>query len=225
MIVKLLCLYPHIYIGMLSLKSIIPEVFDHNLLEKENDSTAIIFCDMDGVIADFDAGVVKISGGKTPAQFDAENNSEGMWNIIKQQPNDGIDFWANLPKMEGADTLWKFINSLGYTVKILSSTGSRYSKSNSAQIGKLKWLQTHVVPVPSEENTILVDSSDAKQQYAHGPNYILIDDFASNISQWRAAGGTAIEHKNVNKTIAELKSILGVENSTKESYGYSWSNV
>ena len=177
---------------------------------------------MDGVIADFDAGIIKISGGKTPAQFDAEDRAYEMWDLIKKQPNGGIDFWANLPKMEGADTLWKFINSLGYTVKILSSTGSRTSKSNAAQIGKLKWLQTHVSPVPTEENTILVDSSDAKQQYAEGPNHILIDDLQSNIAQWRAKGGTAIEHKNSTDTINQLKQILGV---TKESYGYSWSNV
>lgn len=209
---------------MLSLKSALPEVFDHNLLEKESDTSTIIYCDMDGVLVDFDGGFEKISGGKKAEEFDRENRSEEIWNLIKNQPNNGIDYWSNLPKLPDADVLWSFINSLGYPVKILSSTGSRHSKSNSAQIGKLKWLQTHISPVPSEENTILVDSSDAKRQYAHGPNHILIDDLTSNITQWRAAGGTAIQHKNAEQTIAELKQMLGVQSSKKESYGYSRSN-
>jgi len=183
---------------MISLKSTLPEVFDHNLLEKENDITTVIYCDMDGVLVGFD----------------------------NDQSDKGIEFWATLPKIEpDADILWKFINSLGYTVKILSSTGSRESKNNSADIGKRTWLSTKLIPVPQEENIILVDSSSAKRQYAKGPNHILIDDLPQNISQWRAAGGVAIEHKNAEQTIFELKRILGVEAKTDESYEYSWSNV
>jgi hypothetical protein len=79
-----------------------------------------------------------------------------------------------------------------------------------------------LIPQPHDENIILVDSSEAKQQYALGSNHILIDDLPSNIAQWRAKGGTAIEHKNAAETIRQLKQILGV---TKESYGYSWSNI
>jgi hypothetical protein len=211
---------------MISLKSTLPEVFDHNLLEKESDSTVVIYCDMDGVIADFDKGIMQLSNGKAPSEFDKEGNPQGMWDLIRGQSDKGIEFWATLPKIEpDADMLWKFINSLGYTVKILSSTGSRESKSNSADIGKRTWLSTKLIPVPQEENIILVDSSDAKRQYAAGPNHILIDDLPKNISQWRSAGGVAIEHKNAAQTIAELKRILGVEAKTKESYGYSWSNV
>lgn len=194
---------------MLNLKSTLPEVFDHNLLEKETDTSTIIYCDMDGVLADFDEAFKKISGGKSAEEFDKQNRSDEIWKLIKNQPNHGIDFWSNLPNLPDADILWSFINSLGYTVKILSSTGSRYSKNNSSQIGKLKWLHTHISPIPSEENTILVDSSDAKRQYAHGPNHILIDDFISNITQWRASGGTAIQHKNAVQSIKELKHILG----------------
>lgn len=124
--------------------------------------------------------------------------------------------------MEDCDVLWKFITSLKVPVKILSSTSSRRSKTNNAEIGKRKWLSTNLTPTPKDENIILVDSSEAKQQYALGPNHILIDDLPSNISQWRAKGGTAIEHKKAESTIPELKRILGI---TQESYGYSWSNI
>lgn len=208
---------------MIQLKSALPEVFDHNLLETEDENATVIYCDMDGVLVDFDEGFKKISGGKSPEEFDNEGRTSEMWSLIQNNPPDkGITWWSTLPKMQDGDVLWKFITSLKLPVKILSSTSSRRSKSNSADIGKRKWLATQLIPPPQDQDIILVDSSEAKQQYALGSNHILIDDLPSNIAQWRAKGGTAIEHKNSSDTISQLKKILGM---TQESYGYSWSNI
>lgn len=207
---------------MIQLKQTLPEVFDHNLLEVDDENATVIYCDMDGVLVDFDEGFKKISGGKSSYEFDVEGRTADLWKLIWNNPPDnGITWWSTLPKMQDCDSLWKFITSLSYTVKILSSTSSKKSKSNNADIGKRKWLSTNLIPTPHDENIILVDSSEAKQQYALGPNHILIDDLASNISQWRAKGGTAIEHKNTSDTITQLKRVLGI---TQESYGYSWTN-
>jgi hypothetical protein len=208
---------------MIQLKHSLPEVFDHNLLEVDDESATVIYCDMDGVIADFEEGFKKISGGVAPDEFDATNRSHEIWKLIWNNPPDnGITWWATLPKMKDGDVLWKFITALKLPVKILSSTSSKKSKSNSADIGKRRWLATNLVPPPDDQNIMLVDSSEAKQQYALGPNHILIDDLPANIAQWRAKGGTAIEHKNAVQTIGELKRILGI---AQESYGYSWSNI
>lgn len=208
---------------MIQLKQTLPEVFDHNLLEVGDENSTVIYCDMDGVLVDFDEGFKKISGGKSPEEFDNEGRTSEMWALIMNNPPDkGITWWSTLPKMQDCDVLWKFITSLKLPVKILSSTSSRRSKSNSADIGKRKWLATQLIPTPKDQDIILVDSSDAKQQYALGPSHILIDDLPSNIAQWRSKGGIAIEHKNAAQSIAELKRILGV---AQESYGYSWSNI
>lgn len=208
---------------MIPLKKALPEVFDHNLLETEDENSTVIYCDMDGVLVDFDAGFKKISGGKSPKEFDNEKRTSEMWSLIMNNPPDnGITWWSTLPKLSDCDTLWGFITSLKFPVKILSSTSSKKSKSNSADIGKRRWLATNLVPTPQDQNIILVDSSEAKQQYALGPSHILIDDLPSNIAQWRSNGGTAIEHKSASDSIAELKTILGI---TQESHGYSWSNI
>ena len=208
---------------MIPLRKAVPEVFDHNLLETEDENSTVIYC-MDGVLADFDAGFKLLSGGKSADQFDAEGRTNDLWKLILNSPNNGIDWWATLPKTNDCDVLWKFITStsLGYPVKILSSTSSRKTNNTSAEIGKRRWLSIELSPVPKDENIILVDSSEAKQQYALGPNHILIDDLHSNIVQWRAKGGTAVEHKNADDTISQLKNVLGI---TQESYGYSWSNI
>ena len=60
---------------MIPLKMAIPEVFDHNLLEVGDENSTIIYCDMDGVLVDFDEGFKKISGGISAEQFDATGRS------------------------------------------------------------------------------------------------------------------------------------------------------
>ena len=200
---------------MIPLRKAVPEVFDHNLLETEDENSTVIYCDMDGVLADFDVGFKLLSGGKSADQFDAEGRTNDLWKLILNSPNNGIDWWATLPKTNDCDVLWKFITSSGYPVKILSSTSSRRSNSTSAEIGKRRWLSIKLSPVPKDENIILVDSSEAKKEYALGPNHILIDDLPSNIAQWRATGGTAIEHKNATDSIMQLKKVLGITQNMK----------
>ena len=50
------------------------------------------------------------------------------------------------------------------------------------------------------------DGPKTKSNYAK-ENAILIDDFASNIKRWEAAGGIGILHKNANDTIQQLKQL------------------
>ena len=116
---------------MIQLKQTIPEVFDHNLLEADDENATVIYCDMDGVLVDFDVGFKKISGGKSAEEFDNEGRSSEIWKLIFNDPPDnGITWWSTLPKLQDCDVLWKFITSLRYPVKILSSTSSKKSKSN-----------------------------------------------------------------------------------------------
>lgn len=206
---------------MLSLKKSISEVWDHNLLEVGDENSVVIYCDMDGVLVDFNAGFKQISGGQTAPEYEKIHGKQTIWPLIHAQSNGGIDWWAGLPKMEHADELWKFLTLLRLPLKILSSTSSRASKSNAGDIGKRKWLLTNLSPAPSDKNIILIDSAEAKKNYAKGPDHILIDDYQKNINQWRASGGTGVHYIDVSDTIDQLKKILGIQS---ESHGYSWSN-
>jgi len=206
---------------MILLKQALSEVFDHNLLETDITHKRTIYCDMDGVLVDFDTGFLEISGGKSAEYFDQIGKSQEIWRLIASQPNQGIDWWANLPRTSDGPTLWKYLTTHYNIVNILSSTGSRKSKSNSAEIGKRTWLRTNLTPTPNDKNIFLVDSSEAKQKYANNTDDILIDDLPANIQQWRAAGGIGILHVSAQNTINQLKRLQ----PTQESYGYSWSNV
>ena len=206
---------------MILLKKVLSEVLDHNLLEVDGTPIYNIYCDMDGVFVDFDSGFQSISGGKPPSYFDQIGKSELIWRLIERQPNKGIDWWANLPKTKYGPSLWKYLTTTYGEVKILSSTGSRKSKNSSAEVGKRMWLRTNLTPTPDDKNIFLVDSAEAKQKYAKNEKDVLIDDLPINIQQWRNAGGTGILHVSTENTINQLKRL----HMTKESYGYSWSNV
>ncbi len=65
--------------------------FKDYLIEFDNPQ---IYCDMDGVLADFSGAFKKQFGGEF---------SDARW------PELPVDWFLNLPKMRDADRLWRFI--------------------------------------------------------------------------------------------------------------------
>ena len=100
-------------------------------------------------------------------------------------------------------SLWSGIKS--YTPSILSSTGGGENK----KINKRKQLQPlfgYEIP-ENDPRVVFVNDKSEKKNYS-GPNKILIDDSAENITQWEAAGGIGILHINNQTTLAELGKYL-----------------
>ena len=54
---------------MIKLKSLLPEVWDANLLEQSE--SFIVFCDMDGVMCDFDLQFTQMIGS-SPKEFESQ---------------------------------------------------------------------------------------------------------------------------------------------------------
>jgi len=62
-----------------------------------------IYCDMDGVLVDFDKGYLELTGDK----LDGEHRSDvGFWNPINKA---GKPFWVNLEWMSDGKRLWSYI--------------------------------------------------------------------------------------------------------------------
>ena len=148
-----------------------------------------IYCDLDGVLTDFD-GDVKKKTGKTPDQLDAENR---FWPTIEHL---GIDFWENMSWASDGKTLWNFIKDKHPTIL---SAPSRDPKSRE---GKENWIKREL----GSTKYILVPAKQ-KQKYASLTS-ILIDDMSKNIEQWGAAGGIGILHTSAKSTIEKLEKIL-----------------
>ena len=151
----------------------------------------IIYCDMDGVLVDFEKGYYDLTGTSTK-QFPKGDNS--FWQPISDA---GAEFWATLPWMPDGKELWNYIKK--YTPNILSSP----SQDPSSKIGKEAWLKMNL-------------QSGYKKAYFYGrankqlfsdKNRILIDDLPNTINEWNAKGGIGILHTSAANTIKELKKL------------------
>jgi hypothetical protein len=186
-----------------------PNLLDlYRLIAEDKAFKYTIYCDMDGVLCNFDQGyrdLTKISTEKANSY-----SKSFFWNFFRKSLDEKDiqerDFWANLKWQPGGEKLWNFISP--YMPNILSAPSVNLSHSeedkynpekNEAIIGKKMWIASHLNNVNEE---IFVPAPE-KAKFA-GKNHILIDDLEKNITAWEAAGGIGILHKNANDTINTL---------------------
>jgi 5'(3')-deoxyribonucleotidase len=127
----------------------------------------IIYCDMDGVLADFDK---------------VENAVERY----KQEPQ----FFYNLEPIADNVNAIKELIAKDYTVKILSK-----SPHEKADNDKRKWLEKHLPEIknadmifarPHERKIDFV--SELEKHFS-----LLLDDYEKNIEEWRSENGMAFK--------------------------------
>jgi hypothetical protein len=157
-----------------------------------------IYCDMDGVLTDFESRFEHYSG-MSPKEYENKYGTAGFWNLIDVEV--GVKFWVGMDWMPQGRELWNFISP--YQPDLLTSP----SRDNNSRLGKNLWVKNNLTPKPK----VIFAYSKDKQRYAN-ENSILIDDKKSNINEWAASGGIAIRCKDgdVTTVINKLKE-LGYE--------------
>ena len=169
-----------------------------------------IYCDMDGVLTDFEKRFVTLlqqEGPKyyskatiaqvtRPKHFDKLEGTEEFWKFIDQHI--GLVFWSEMEWMPNGRELWNFIQP--YRPKVLTSP----SEDNTSRLGKRLWVKENLVPAPE----VLFRFGDAKSDFAN-ENAILIDDKPSNLAAFASKGGIAIEVKDgeIQSVINKLKEL------------------
>jgi len=148
-----------------------------------------IYCDMDGVLADFESGYEKLTGVDLKGEF---QKGEDFWEPISKA---GVGFWAGLKWMPDGQKLWNYIKP--YNPDLLSAP----SREESSRIGKAVWVK---YKLPGTK--LILRYAKQKQELAN-PESILIDDRQVNIDQWEAAGGIGILHTSADNTIKQLKQL------------------
>ena len=148
-----------------------------------------IYCDMDGVLVDFDKGYLELTGH----ELDGSHRSDtDFWDPINAA---GYDFWINLEWMKDGKKLWSYIEK--YNPELLSAP----SRQNESRVAKHDWVKKELPGVQ-----LILRSAKHKKDFA-GPNNILIDDRIDNVNGWVEAGGIAILHTSANDTIKKLKEL------------------
>ena len=180
------------------------------LTEEDFNPPYQIYCDMDGVLTDFENRFVEMlrqEGPKyyskevinqvtRPKHFEKLEGETEFWNFIDNHL--GLEFWSGMNWMPNGRQLWSFIQP--YSPIILTSP----SRQNTSRLGKRLWVKENLVPAPE----VLFRFGDAKSDFAN-ENSILIDDKPSNLVAFASKGGIAIECKDgdVSSVINELKKL------------------
>ena len=104
--------------------------------------------------------------------------------------------------MPGAMYLIYALRNAVPPTQILSSTASE-DRHEAISKQKIEWLKTNQIDFQRN----FVPGKRLKKNYAR-TDTLIIDDTESVISDWRAAGGVAIWHKNIQDTLVQLNFIL-----------------
>ena len=150
-----------------------------------------LYCDMDGVLCDFEKRFEDLTG-LSPNAFRDKNGLDEFWKVIDK---DGVRFWVGIPWMPDGEQLWNYIKPNVYS--LLSSP----SYDNSSRLGKRLWVKNKM---PGTK--LILASRKNKQDYAK-ENAILIDDLKPTIDEWNAKGGIGILHTSAASTIEQLKAL------------------
>src|ERR1039457_1656019 len=154
--------------------------------------TRIIHLDLDGVLADFNNGVMACTGQR-PEQLSPDD----LWARLALVP----EFFLRLEVAESGELLFETAQTLG-DVRILTEL-PRKTNVQFAEQEKHLWTAEHFgtnVPV------VAVLYAYQKANYAQSGD-ILIDDSARNISRWVEAGGIRIVHAEFEGTVAALMKV------------------
>lgn len=144
---------------------------------------ARLYCDMDGVAADFDRHY--------NAHFGKRRARHTDWADVRSVP----DFFLTIPMMEDFPALWAYIAPY----RPIFLTGCPSSVSPAAN-HKVQWLHEHLGP----EIPVICCRAKLKRLYCR-PGDFLIDDSEEHRPLWEQAGGIWIPHLNAADTIAALK--------------------
>jgi phosphoglycolate phosphatase-like HAD superfamily hydrolase len=168
-----------------------------------------IFCDLDGVLVDFNRGFENLDENKerlSPEEYEKKNGKNSIWPLIDAQ---GPDFWIDLQWMRDGRELWDSIKR--YNPIILSSP----SRSPSCIEGKTEWVKRNlkinqeptIDPEEWDTSSRLILHRD-KYKFAKSDKDILIDDTEAKLTKWTEAGGTGILHNDATDTIRVLDKII-----------------
>jgi hypothetical protein len=156
-----------------------------------------LYLDMDGVLCNFEKRFTDLYGKDALGARDRKNFTTNWPNFIMNGN------FENLEWFPGGKELLHFIQyATDWEVEILSSSGGeKFHSEVAAQ--KVVWLCNKGIPYKAN----IVPGRKHKTAYAT-PETILIDDTEDIIVNFNAAGGVGILHKDINETLAKLRTLL-----------------
>lgn len=150
-----------------------------------------LFLDLDGVLADFDAGVINLFG-MTAAEFEARHGLREFWRRIAKAPN----FYGTLPQMADARRLFDAVAHLAPTILTGLPLG------NWAAPQKVAWVGKHFPGVP-----IITCMARDKHKFMD-PGDVLVDDRENHRAAYEREGVLFVHHRSAEESLRQLAIIF-----------------
>jgi hypothetical protein len=151
---------------------------------------AHLFLDCDGVLADFDHGVHRLTGS-LPHQLELSK----MWSACARHDN----FFGTLELMDdqfGGMALWNAVKHVNPTILTGIPFGGWAPKQKREWAGRQFGFDVPVITCWS------------KEKHTFGkPGDILVDDRKKAQGPWESMGGVFVLHKNTKDTLAQLTAL------------------
>lgn len=153
-----------------------------------------LFVDLDGVLADFDQGVIDIFG-VPPEEIPVPK----MWGRLARTP----DFYASLSWTLDGRELWKYAAPCNPTIL----TG--LPRGTWARPQKIRWCEHHLgAHVPVITCMSREKPARAAAVTPAGNTPILVDDRERQREPWVQMGGIFIHHRSATESIDRLRELL-----------------
>jgi len=146
-----------------------------------------LFLDLDGVLADFDAGVLAVTG-KRPEELPLKT----MWAALSRAPR----FFETLEMMHDAEALWRFCAPHHPTILTGLPLGSWAPDQKKRWVARVLGAHVPVVTCLSRE----------KPRWS-GKGHVLVDDRESARAGWERRGGSFIHHVSAARSVAALRDL------------------
>ena len=153
-----------------------------------------IYLDMDGVLADFDAGARNVLGTDNSYKWEFIHGSKAFWTKLDAHR----DFFGSLPKMQDADHLFAAVSHLA--PKVLTALPKK--DAPKVENAKRNWIARYY----GRQVEVITCLTEDKPGYCK-PGDILVDDRAVNRDAWNAKGGIFLLHSSAAGTIAALRAL------------------
>lgn len=173
-------------------------------MKEGNDGHAYqLFVDLDGVLCDFDGGVIDVTGF-APHYWVDKGMEDEMWRKLANVPG---GFYTQLHWLSGARGLWRYVEKFDPIILTGLPLG------DWAEPQKRQWcsreLGTHVPVIAcmsSEKPQRAVESLEARKSSV---TPVLLDDRSAARWRWEEeAGGIFIHHKSVHRSIQKISAIF-----------------
>ena len=151
---------------------------------------------MDGVLTNFEKRYDELFGIRPAEQMERTTH---FWRYFETFILGGN--FRTLEKHPTANQLLEFVAKMNVPVEILTSSGGEKHHEQVCE-DKLAWLATNGITYKAN----IVPGGSKKAALAQ-PWHILVDDTQHVVDKYRAAGGTAVLHYDIDVTLKELAAL------------------